>query len=477
MHKQKGPTMNKRLVIIAATVLLVALTGCSNNRETLSQILSVANGTKGTAVEPVANAVSSVAKLILSDYPTIEETVLIDEGDVKIAATELNYDEGRPRLDLLLENYSDIDLNFECGLMGYEGVAVNGYMVDYGSLYASVMAGNTAKEDVSFYLKEFELYGITDIASIQIGFEIDTEDYDNYLMPEPVILKTSLDRKYDYSTDYYLKNMKQGIGGTVGDYTIQQVKEDKIYDQGGVQIVSEVLAKNTETGEQSVFLEFYNGSDAIVNTRISDITANGIKLTGRNWAGRTIFPGCRCIIELDFSQITEYYYMTPYDIGDIGPVNMLIHQSDTDYKTIVDDENATIAFSENGTFDVTGDEIYNSNDIRIVSKGIYTDNDTHYNVDAYWTLMIENNSEVEVKAYPGILSLNDYMVKEDAAYRTYSTCVAPHSTGSITIGLSNESLEAIGINEVSDIVSAELKLELKTGDGDAIDTPRLQTNF
>ncbi len=46
---------------------------------------------------------------------TINETVLVDEKDVKITATELTYTEYSAELELLIENNSNKDLSFYSG--------------------------------------------------------------------------------------------------------------------------------------------------------------------------------------------------------------------------------------------------------------------------------------------------------------------------------------------------------------------------
>ena len=47
----------------------------------------------------------------------IEETVLVDENDIKITATELNYTDYSVELGLLIENNSSVNLSFTSGTL------------------------------------------------------------------------------------------------------------------------------------------------------------------------------------------------------------------------------------------------------------------------------------------------------------------------------------------------------------------------
>ena len=69
---------------------------------------------------------------IFDPSATIEETVLVDESDVKITVTEIKYTAYSVKLDLAIENNSGQNLSFHAGTMGYNCNSVHGYMVDGG---------------------------------------------------------------------------------------------------------------------------------------------------------------------------------------------------------------------------------------------------------------------------------------------------------------------------------------------------------
>lgn len=113
--------MKRVLIALLVTVLLVPLAGFSSG-----------------SVE------------MFSSQATIEETVLVDESDVKITATGLSYTDYSAELSLLIENNTDLDLSFYSGTAGYSCNAVNGYMSDEGYMNVDVSAGKKATEDISF---------------------------------------------------------------------------------------------------------------------------------------------------------------------------------------------------------------------------------------------------------------------------------------------------------------------------------------
>lgn len=56
---------------------------------------------------------------------TLEETVLVDESNVKITATGLKYTAYEVKVSLTLENNTDKNLSFRNGTMGYSCNSVN----------------------------------------------------------------------------------------------------------------------------------------------------------------------------------------------------------------------------------------------------------------------------------------------------------------------------------------------------------------
>lgn len=63
---------------------------------------------------------------------------------------------------------------------------------------------------VSISNEELEALGITDIAELEIGFQVKTSDYQDYLTTGPVKIETSAATSYDLSEDTYQKAISDG---------------------------------------------------------------------------------------------------------------------------------------------------------------------------------------------------------------------------------------------------------------------------
>lgn len=117
---------------------------------------------------------------------TLEETVLVDESDVKITATSLKYTAYEVKVSLTLENNTDKNLSFRSGTMGYSCNSVNGYMVDGGYLNTDVAAGKKSNESVAFDIGELSILGLSDIADIGWALISRTTSMKPICRPAPV---------------------------------------------------------------------------------------------------------------------------------------------------------------------------------------------------------------------------------------------------------------------------------------------------
>lgn len=236
----------------------------------------------------------------------IEETVIIDENDIKITATELKYTDSSVKLNLLIENNSNTNLSFISGSMGYNCNSVNGYMVGDGYLNADIAAGKKSHESISFSRDMLAVYGITEIADIQIGVYVKDEDYEEFYTGMGQI-KTSGADSYDYEDNSYQKSVKSGIWETVYNCSIDYYAEEELYHQNDVRVVSETLMTNKD-GEKVVLIEVENNSQEMIYGVTSDIMVNGLMLKVARWSSESISPGCRRIIDLSIASMLDKAY-------------------------------------------------------------------------------------------------------------------------------------------------------------------------
>ncbi|NCE63169.1 hypothetical protein D1159_00890 [Pseudoflavonifractor sp. 524-17] len=96
---------------------------------------------------------------------TIEETVLVDKGGVKITAKSLSTDEiFGAELKLLIENNSGKDLTIQC-----RNASVNGYMVE-PMMSVDIVNGRKANDAITFMDSDFDACGITAIEEVELSF-------------------------------------------------------------------------------------------------------------------------------------------------------------------------------------------------------------------------------------------------------------------------------------------------------------------
>lgn len=127
----------------------------------------------------------------------------------------------------------------------------------------------------------------------------------------------------------------------------------------------------------------------------------------------------------------------------------------------------SIAFGEDTmAVDDSGDEIYNENGIRIISKGVSDDMLYHY---VLLTIINDSPAMIYVSDAMGTASVNGFMVD----YSTYSRTMEPGQAGAMKYGISKSSLED---NKIGTTVSFQLNI----GSGsfyNYIDQPKLTISY
>lgn len=388
---------------------------------------------------------------------TIEETVLVDERDVKITATELRAANYAVELVLQLENNSGRDLKFHSGTLRYNRNSVNGYMMDGLYVGADVPAGKKATETVSIDKDDLLFHGITDIADIEMAFTISDSDYNDYLQTEPVQLKTSLGDSYDYAADPYQAAMSGGdivaaLGGTQDYFAV-----DELYNEQGVRIVSEMFVKD-RNGEPAVFVELENTSDRMATVRIKDICLNGLQLQSGSWSSDAINAGKRRVAALRPGSLLDLAYWEPYGLGALEEISFTLGLEDADGNALCDDAPITIAVPDaDAAYRSDGETVYSGDGVRILNMGIVPDS-FDLSDDIHLLLLAENGSKKAVRVDVGYdtLSVNGYM----ADFYCYGMMLAPGKSGVLDVQLEGGSLAENGITEIEDIKNIELTFDI-----------------
>ena len=482
--------MKKSLSILSALAIVLSLTACSSNSES-SVSSEGSNGTEssvqtGITIQAESSTPASTsapdekpaennsAKLgEFQQTSTIAETVMMDEDGVKITATGLTYKSYAFELELLIENNSSKDLSFISGSAGYCCNSINGIMVSDGYLNCDVAAGKKATDSISFDYNGLMLYGINEVADIEIGFDISDADY-NHTYSGPCKVKTSIADTFNYGENRYQTAINSDECKNTYNYSIEHFKAEELYNENGLKVVSAALMKNKD-GDRALLLEAVNTSSEQINLVTKRIGINGLLVHNENWSYDTINPDKTCIIDVKLSDIIRDSYWDIYGIKEICELALDIETKRADDSVITEAKTITVKLSDTkGEFDASGKEVYSGNGVRILSKGV-VESGSEYSKDIYALFIIENTNaeEITVDDVYNSLSVNGFMCDYSFPYTTSD----PNSYAMLEVKLLESSLEKNKITTVSDITEIEVNAEIKNSSGEKLDSPIIKVQY
>ena len=306
-----------RVIFTIWLVLLACLVGCSkekdskkvdnNDAKIMNNESNKKNKTKKEKVDKENKDIKEKA-LELGDFstiPTIKDTVVVDEKDVKVIVKNLRYNSYEAMVDICVENNRNKKIFVTAGTMRYSCNAINHFMLEDGFLNLDVPKEESATDGVTFNIKNMSMLGITKISDIYIGFSI--EDEDNKIIYEGgKIIKTSEYEEYNAKKDSYIDIIKNGILEKEFDCKILKIKDKKIKLKDGVDIVSQVFVENKEK-KKSVFVEFENSSKKHRQVSIGDVDINSTNVFDNIVDSETMMPNSRVVIEMSVDDLLEFY--------------------------------------------------------------------------------------------------------------------------------------------------------------------------
>lgn len=251
--------MKKFMSFLLSALLVLSLAACgSNGGARNNDFESSVSSTASSEAEPSAAATEEVTATPEpieepSAQPTLEETVLLDEGGIKVTATGLtDYGlGGAPDLKLHVENNTNGDITIQTS----EYAAVNGCMIrGIASIQAS--AGDSADDIVMFLDDEFEEAGIETVSDIKLAVRAIDADWNEICASDFVTVKTS----------------------AYGAVETPAVDGDVLYDEGGVKVI--LLGTEEEEDFDFYFptyvkLYIENNSEQDITVKTLDFKANG----------------------------------------------------------------------------------------------------------------------------------------------------------------------------------------------------------
>lgn len=400
---------------------------------------------------------------------TIEETVLYEADGVKITATELTYTNSSAKLSLVIENNSDADLSFIASSAGYACNAINGYMISTGYLNCDVAAGKKATDSVSFSYSELMVYGIYEIADIEIGFDIYDDDY-NHTYTGPCEITTSLADGYDYSITRFRDNFSSPDFQREHGITVPYFSDEACFDSDSITIASQAILINKD-GETCLMLEVVNSTAESITAYTANIEINGLRVYTSLWSKDSVNAGATAILDVNLNDVLKPEYWEGFGISEIGAITLDVVFDDHLGNELPGPGRMTFTVPNADTnLNLDGLEAYNHNGIRLITKGVYAD-PSEYSDDLHLLMIAQNTSGymVSIQDVYDSLSINDYM----ADYSFYGVTLYDGSCVAINIRLWDSGLEDIGISDPSEIETIEFSIKIRDEAYNEMDKPTM----
>jgi len=402
---------------------------------------------------------------------TIEETVLVDENNVRITATDMEFSSSGVIISLLLENNSSENLEFLAGAVGYNVNSVNGYMVGSGYLNCDVEANSSATDTVNISYTELMLYGIPDIADINLGFRIADDDR-NYFYTGPRQILTSRHPSHDYSKNYYQDAVRESTVYIANDAVVESYSFDSVFSQEGIKINSWGTMINRDN-ERSLVLEVVNESDSLVYAVTTNLSLNGLLVYDGSLSSETITPGSTVVMTIPAERFLDATKKEVLGISQVSTIGLEFMVLDENYRyKIIENTELVFPTPQPGfSYDVSGVEIYNSEKLRIVYKA-FAEGSSEYDNNLYAFFLIENKYGEQI-----IIRERDEMLNGNGVTANMGRSTIPADKSAFSeLQFYSYSFEDYGIIAASDVKTINVKFEVNNAKYKKLDEIEITIN-
>lgn len=468
--------MKKLICVLLAIVMLLGLTACGKSKtetaepekadmtatETVDDVTDVTEEMEETDVQDSTESSEELPEFDQSAI--IETTVILDQDNIKVTATALEYDDYSANLKLSLENNSDKTLTFSTNTLGFSGNSINGFMIPDGYFNSEIASGKKANETATFSYDYLQLFGINEIADIVLGIRVTDEDYNETIYPDCQI-KTSIADSYTYDNTSYQKAISSTAVQKALGLTSTYFTTDVLYDADNIQIVSGTLISN-EDDEQMLLLEAVNSGTEMKNIIVTGLSVNGLTVYDGNWSSTTISSGKCGVISINLNDVFNEQYWEVYGLTDISSIDVKVGiQDGWDLKN---ENTVHLTIGEDAPLNLDGTELFSQDNIRIISKGILGHED-EYDSNLYLALLIENGTDeaFDASVQNDSLSVNDIMISEFGS----GTNIPPHAYGVLIVELYGSDLEDSDITDVDQVQKVECVIEFGEGYDVTVEAP------
>ena len=460
--------MKKLISLLLCLCLVLSGTACAQAAQPAANKGSQSDSPQ----DQTAHASESAEKLRnFSREGTIEETVLYDENNVKITAKNLIYNNYAAEISLVLENNSQQPLTFLSQTNNYSRNTINGCMAPGGYLNCDIEPGKKSMETLHFDYDNLRMWGIFDISQLQLGFQIQDDEYNVVASTGIIDLPTSLSgSSHEAPVSFFESFTGQAAANHFG-YQVLQASEECLYEEGGLKILSSAIA--VKDRNQAVFLEVQNSSDAVIHAGIVNIAVNGLLLSSHGYSAEAVNPGARAVVPIRLYDLTDPETAELFGIDQISSVSFDLIPMDEDANEVASTRTITLTVPDSkAALKREGQEIYNGNGLRLISKGILED-PLEYSDDVHVLLLAENQSDhyLTLDDVYDSLSVNSFMT--DCLF--YSIEIGPGQSALLDVELQGYSLKKNDLT-AADITEVELSMEISQGHS-TLDTPTLKMSF
>lgn len=468
--------MRKYTLCLAVLSLCLLLTGCGQTvsapKETEApKDNSWTQKVRQEPTEAVPEDEPWVVMPELNPEGTIEPTVLLEEGGIKITAQELTYNRYSAELSVLVENQSQKNLSVISGSLGYSRNSVNGQMIYDGYMHCELAPGETSEEDISFSNEMLLFYGIREIADLELGFYTTDDDYHSTYF-KPCQLKTALYEAHDYEQNVFQEAIVEKTSQQLFSYQLDYFEDAPDYQLNELQLLSWGLLHKDQ--EPLLFLEFFNGSQIPVEVNLTDPTINGLVLNSTSQESEYISPGKTAVLAVPIPSDFRQIYQSLFAIDQIGAAACTLTLENEDGRELLKPQRLYLDIPDvPESFQHTGTEVFTKNDLRILSLDVLED-PSEYSDEMHLLFLVENQAGLDVK-------LNDQYDSavingQEADYSLPSLRISNGESGILDLTLYGSWLKDNQISQPSHITQAELGLKISSG-STTLEEPTLKITY
>lgn len=431
--------MKRIMFYILVLAVLLTFCGCG-----------IASNETTTVTTEGANSVFNGNEVPTLQEFSIPETNIIDTSNFRV--TVKGVEEGY--INLLYENFSELPVEYTTSLVSANGYYIESY--DWFEKYDRLPANDKAEDSVEIN-KLLEL-GIRSVDELQIRCVIRRGE-DDILFDESYTFDLSVG--IESEDDLFWRSLENGEYAALTNETIEYLSNDTLYDQGGIKINTVAISKHNL--REVLYIELENTRTEECTIYIENIAINGLFFLDSTSV--RIPENMRRLFKINLWTWGDST-REKFNIQETAEVTFCI-RTNHDYENNTE---ISIQIPERqNKIDTSGLVIYDSTDVKVVHKGIYSEqfpvnriSFENYDYKYYYSILfyVENKGESELclKIDPENFFLN----YEKTPLMGYPYLNIPAGyCGYMEIETDYESAEINEPNNVDDIEEIELNLTIE----------------